>query len=116
MIRTENKVDTWREGFESGVSYTFGHIPVGTFTNDELFRFASFMELKLPWKTDSEWYELIRSSHVTMTKEKYEDRKNDLKLAKERQVDNPVMSRILESSAKSLDEYWKRIVDSGLER
>ena len=62
MTELTEKDLAWRRGVESGVFYIFGHIDSKKFTDQELLQFASFIELKRPWKTTSEWYELIKKA------------------------------------------------------
>ena len=52
----------WQKGFEDGIFYAFRHIDHNKFTDDELVKFASWIELKRPWLSFSEWYKLIKNA------------------------------------------------------
>lgn len=54
--------DAYHDGFESGVAYVFSHLERKKFDERELRRFLSWIELKNPWKSESEWKELIEGS------------------------------------------------------
>lgn len=63
MTELTEKDLAWQRGFEDGVFYTFGHIDKDKFTDNDLLQFASWIELKRPWKTFGEWYELIKKAY-----------------------------------------------------
>lgn len=59
----------WKVGFEAGVFYTFGHIETEKFTDQELEKFASWIELKRPWKDMGEWLDLIKKAQPNSRQE-----------------------------------------------
>ena len=58
----------WQRGFEDGIYYAFGHIDSGKLTDEDLSRFASWIELKRPWKSFDEWYDMIKKASSNRVK------------------------------------------------
>ena len=103
----------YRDGFEAGVEYTFGHLDQSKFNPFELSRFADWMELKNPWKTYEEWYILIVKNYVNLTPERYEEIKRRYSVLKEKYKNNPGQVEYYVEAEKELDKDWEQIQKTG---
>lgn len=105
--------DIYNAGFEAGVAYTFGHIKQDALNRRELIRFVNWIELKCPWKSFDEWYDLIAKHYIRMTEKDYEECKRQYADSRLSYSDQPHMVLYFDKAEKKLDEQWARIKEAG---
>ena len=57
--------DAWKDGFEDGVWYILRYAKELDLSDEKnRWRVASYLELKKPWRTMSEWFDILTRAYA----------------------------------------------------